>query len=318
MPFEEILEYRVGAEESGIRLDRFVNAHTPDWVSRSLVQKAIREGHVWVDGSGKKPSFLVRSGQVVALEVPAPRVTQILPQNILLHVLYEDGDILVVNKPPGMLVHPVPHQVEGTLVNALLFHCKGLARVGGEERPGIVHRLDKDTSGVLVVSKNDAAHQHLSKQFHDRLNQKQYLALLSGALEKDQGKIDYPLGRNPHHRLKMMVDYSGKEALTFFEVLRRFSAGATLVRLTIKTGRTHQIRVHCKNIGHPVLGDPIYGNSQPDMQLAEKIHVALNRQMLHSFHLGITHPRTGKWMDFYAPLFDDFKEVLRALALHSA
>jgi len=300
----EILEYKVGSPENHARLDIFVAAHSPEWISRTMIKKSIQDGKVTVNEQPKKASFKVKTGDIVCVEVPAPKVTEVLPENIPLDIIYEDKDIIVINKPPDMIVHPVINQSSGTLVNALMYHYKSINSVGDSNRPGIVHRLDKDTSGVIIVAKNDLALSSLSRQFHDRLNKKQYITILHGIPKKLSGKIDKPIARNPRNRIKMAVDYSGKDALTIYETLKTFGKTASLVSVTIKTGRTHQIRVHFKSLNTPVFGDQVYGYPEQDIGFGAK------RQMLHAFKLGIFHPRTEKWMQFVAKLPDDFKKTL--------
>ncbi|HIP92480.1 MAG TPA: RluA family pseudouridine synthase [Thermotoga sp.] len=301
-------DYEVTSREEGWRLDIFVLEKAPNWVSRSMVQKAIKEGKILVNGKKKKPSYKVKKGETIQIDLPEkPSPITVKPEEIEIPVLYEDKDIIVVNKPPGMIVHPVPSHTSGTLVNALLNICKDLQGIKGDLRPGIVHRLDKDTSGVMVVAKNDLAHMSLSKQFKERMVEKTYLAIVKGFLKNDEGIIDMPLARHPVNRVKMAVLTDGREAITFYKVLRRFKDIATFLLVNPKTGRTHQIRVHMKYIGHPILGDKIYGKHKQDEMLGVK------RQMLHALALSFYHPRKGDKMKFIAPIPDDFKEVLKKL-----
>ncbi|WP_235231274.1 MULTISPECIES: RluA family pseudouridine synthase [unclassified Thermotoga] len=281
---------------------------TPSWISRSLIQKAIKEGKVKVNGQIKKPSYKLKEGEIVEVDLPEkPQEATVQPEEIELKVLYEDRDIVVIDKPGDMIVHPVPSKLSGTLVNALLHHCEDLQGVGGKLRPGIVHRLDKETSGVIVVAKNDFAHQSLSKQFKDRKVKKTYILLVKGRVKSDEGVIDLPLARHPVLRIKMAVVETGKEAITEYRVLKRFDDVATLVLAFPKTGRTHQIRVHMKSLGHPIMGDKIYGKPKEDEIFGIK------RQMLHALKLGFFHPRTGEWMEFVSPLPEDFKEAIRRI-----
>ena len=304
-----VLEFAVTERERGWRLDRFLQDRLPKWISRSAIQKAISNGKVHVDGSIKKPSYRVKIGETVSVEIPTPRkVEKVKPQPIPLEIIYEDEDIAVINKPPGMMVHPTPTKLTGTLVNALLYALKDLKGVGGELRPGIVHRLDKDTSGVIVVAKNDMAHTSLSRQFKERTTKKTYIALVRGIVERDEFRVERPIGRHPVVRTKMVVREDGKTAQTEFRVLRRFGKIATLLLAFPKTGRTHQIRVHLKHLGHPILGDELYGTPIKDSTLGVK------RQMLHALKLGFHHPRTSEWMEFVGRIPEDFKEVLRNLA----
>lgn len=302
------MEINVTAREKGWRLDKFVQEKAPSWISRTYIQKAIKSGEIRVNDEIKKPSYKLKLGDVVFLEFPEkPKEVEILPENIPLDILYEDKDIVVVNKSAGMITHPTPSFTSGTLVNALMYHCKDFQGISGELRPGIVHRLDKDTSGVIVVAKNDKAHQSLSKQFKDRVTEKVYAAIVKGIVKKDYGTIEVPVGRNPVVRTKMAAVDWGKNALTYFKVLRRFK-DATLVFAYPKTGRTHQIRIHMKYIGHPLLGDELYGSGKKD-----EIYGA-TRQMLHALRLSFYHPTTEEKMTFVAPLPEDFKRVLKILS----
>lgn len=261
-----------------------------------------------MNNSLKKPSYKLKLGDIIFLNLPeAPQPVEILPENIPLKILYEDKDIIVINKDPGIITHPTPSITSGTLVNAIMYHCKDLQGISGELRPGIVHRLDKDTSGVIVVAKNDIAHQSLSQQFKDRVTEKVYAAIVHGMVKKDYGTIEVALARNPVVRTKMATLEWGKHALTYYRVLRRFSIG-TLVLAFPKTGRTHQIRVHMKYLGHPLFGDELYGKGKKDSIYGAK------RQMLHALKLSFFHPSTGRKMTFVAPLPDDFKKVLCNLA----
>ncbi|AEH50688.1 RluA family pseudouridine synthase [Pseudothermotoga thermarum] len=300
------MEFKVGKSEANQRLDLFLLAKLPVKFSRSYIQKAIKEGKVKVNQKVQKPSYKVKPGDVIFVEEPAVELKPIAvePEPIHLDILYEDHDIIVVNKPAGMVVHPIPAHMTGTLVNALLYHCKDLQGIGGELRPGIVHRLDKDTSGVIVVAKNDLAHQSLSKQFKDRKVFKMYFALVQGCVKNDEGEIQLSLARHPVHRIKMTVSETGRKSITLYKVLKRFKDLATLVVAYPKTGRTHQIRVHMKFIGHPIIGDPLYG---------KKSFEGIERQMLHAARLGFFHPRTGEYVQFTAPLPEDFKQAIRMI-----
>ncbi|WP_231109781.1 RluA family pseudouridine synthase [Thermosipho melanesiensis] len=280
----------------------------PDWISRTYIQRAIKSGMVTVNNEEKKPSYKLKNGDVVSFELPEePKKVEILPENLPLKIIYEDKDIIVVNKDPGVVTHPTPTFLSGTLVNALMYHCNDFQGIGGELRPGIVHRLDKDTSGVIVVAKNDKAHQSLSMQFKERKTEKTYIAIVSGEVKKNYGTIDVPLGRNPVVRTKIAPVDWGKNAITYFKVIKRFK-NATLLLAFPKTGRTHQIRVHMKYIGHPLLGDELYGRGKKDEIFGVK------RQMLHALKLSFYHPSTNEKMIFVAPLPEDFKQVIRNLA----
>ncbi len=289
-------EYFVSTEASGLRLDHYLASELPH-LSRSRIQALIKDGHIRVEARQVKPGEKVREGQRVTVEEPEPTpAANAAPEEIPLDVLFEDGDLVVLNKAPGIVVHPAAGNPSGTLVNALLHHCASLSGIGGELRPGIVHRLDKETSGCLVVAKNDAAHQALSKQFAEREVLKVYLALAGGVFLKKSGVIETFIGRHPVHRKKMAVvqEGRGRNAVTDYRVVRELP-GASLVECTLHTGRTHQIRVHLKHLGHPILGDELYGKRG-----------AYPRQMLHAWKLGFKHPRTGEWMQFQAALPADF------------
>jgi len=289
-------EIAVPAESAGNRLDQFLSGVMPH-LSRSRVQALIKEGHILVNGAQSKPAEKIRLGQQITIHEPeATPVAGTLPEAIPLEVLFEDSDLMVLNKPPGMVVHPAAGNPTGTLVNALLHHCASLSGIGGEQRPGIVHRLDKETSGCLVIAKNDLAHHGLSRQFAMRKVLKVYLALAAGHLAKKTGVIETEIGRHPVHRKKMSVVATGRGRLskTDYRVLRELP-GASLVECTLHTGRTHQIRVHLKHLGHPLLGDPLYGR-----------RAEYQRQMLHAWKLGFTHPRNSEWMEFQASIPEDF------------
>jgi len=300
---QEVIE--VTQREEGWRLDVFLKEKLKGKVSRSMIQRGIKEGLVMVDGTIKKPSYRLKPGEQITMMIPTPKPTEVLPEAIELHILYEDHDIIVVNKPAGMLTHPTPSKTSGTLVNALLNHCDDLQGIGGEIRPGIVHRLDKETSGVIVIAKNDLSHRSLSSQFKARTVHKEYLAIASGYISKDSWEVSVGLKRHPVQRLKMMADRSGKAAVTLFKVLKRFEGMATLVLATPKTGRTHQIRVHLKAFGHPILGDPLYSRRG---QIPSGLNV--QRLMLHALKIEFVHPRTGNRISFVAPPPMDFKETL--------
>ena len=252
-----------------------------------------------------KAGHVLKAGCRVSLDVPPPRAVRAEPEDIPVEVLYEDGDIAVINKPRGMAVHAGAGRVNGTLVNALLYRLKSLSSINGEIRPGIVHRIDKDTTGLLVVAENDAAHLSLARQIAEKSCRREYLALLEGVLKEESGRVETLIGRDPKDRLKMAVlPAGGRRAVTQFSVVERFPAH-TLVHFTLQTGRTHQIRVHAKYLGHPVVGDKVYGY--------KKQRFALEGQLLHAFRLTLTHPRTGERMTFEAPLPEDFENVLALL-----
>ena len=292
------------ADRDGERLDVFL-ARMDETLSRSRVQRLIADGHVLVDGKTPKASQRLSEGATVAVEMPEPEATDILPEKIPLDILYEDEDVIVVNKARGMVVHPAAGVSRGTLVNALLAHCKDLSGINGALRPGIVHRLDKDTSGVMIAAKNDAAHRSLAEQIQQKTAKRVYWAILTGNIAETEGVIHGAIGRNPKDRQKMaVVRENGKDATTKFRVLERFGA-YTLAECRLMTGRTHQIRVHMAYIGHPVLGDPKYG--------AKKCPFSIEGQALHSKTLMFTHPRTGERMEFEAPLPEDMQIILDEL-----
>jgi len=296
--------FLVGEEAAGRRLDVFLSAENPD-LSRSHIQKLISREMVTVNEQPVKANYRVRAGDRVRLCLPPPREPVVEAEDIPLDIYYQDGDLVVVNKPRGMVVHPAEGNYSGTLVNALLHHCRDLSGINGVLRPGIVHRLDKDTSGLLVAAKNDAAHLELARQLKERLVTRRYLALAHGNFKEDAGTVDAPIGRHPRDRQRMaVVARGGRAAVTHYRVKRRFGQ-YTLLELKLETGRTHQIRVHLTYLGHPLVGDLKYGPPKP--------HFGLNGQFLHAFLLGFTHPRTGAYMEFSAPLPEVLQQVLDAL-----
>jgi 23S rRNA pseudouridine1911/1915/1917 synthase len=291
-------DFIAGTEQQGTRLDHFLAGAVPA-LSRARLQALIRSGDVRLNGAQSKPNARLRPGDLVTVVEPAPVRTEAMPENLPLEVLFEDDDLIVVNKAPGMVVHPAAGNWEGTLVNALLHHCTSLSGVGGEQRPGIVHRLDKDTSGCLVAAKNDFSHQSLSRQFAGREVQKIYLALVAGTFSEERGSVEAPIGRHPVDRKKMTVlpEGSGRSARTDWQVLGSFGGG-TLVKCTLHTGRTHQIRVHLRHLGHGLLGDEVYGR-----------RAGYARQMLHAWRLGFVHPRSRENLNLVSPVPRDFLEA---------
>lgn len=283
------------------RIDKQLGHHFKQF-SRSQIQRWIEDGHVKVNDQPVKPKYKLAVGDVVTIEPEKPRKIDLVPENIPLDIVYEDDDVIVVNKPQGMVVHPAPGHPDHTLVNALLYHSP-LSTINGEFRPGIVHRIDKDTSGLLMVAKNDMAHRSLAAQLKAKTNEREYVALVHGVIKEDQGTIDAPLGRSPKDRKKQAVVADGRHAVTRFKVLKRYQH-YTLVSCRLETGRTHQIRVHMKYIGHPLAGDPFYG---PRKTLPG------NGQYLHARLLGFKHPRTGKQLTFTAPLPSYFQKMLDKL-----
>ncbi|AET70187.1 pseudouridine synthase, RluA family [Desulfosporosinus orientis DSM 765] len=287
----------------GVRLD--VGVTEVLGRSRSYVQGLIIQNYILVNGLSKKANYKVRFGDKITVMVPPPQELQAEPENIPLEILYEDEDVLVVNKPQGMVVHPAPGAWQGTLVNALLFHCHNLSGINGVLRPGIVHRIDKDTSGILVVAKNDTAHQGLAAQLKAHSMERRYLTIVHGVIHEPSGTVDAPIGRDPAERKRMaVVRQHSKHAVTHYTVLKRLSE-TTFLEVRLETGRTHQIRVHMAYIKHPVFGDPVYG--------PKKNKFGLQGQMLHAAHLGFKHPVKGGWLEFDAPLPSKFAEVLEKL-----
>ena len=288
----------------GKRLDSYIS-DSMDKISRSFAQKLIENQKVTINGKTVKASYKVCIGDNVEVDVPEAQDTRLKAQDIPVEVVYEDKDIIVVNKPKGMVVHPANGNPDGTLVNAILAMCKdSLSGIGGEIRPGIVHRLDKDTSGLLIIAKNDEAHVKMSKQIQDRLVTKKYIALVKGVVKDDEATIDMPIARSKVDRKKMAVDKDGKQAVTHFKVIKRYK-GYTLLEIKIDTGRTHQIRVHMAKIGHPVVGDMVYSNGKNEF--------GVEGQMLHAKSLEFSHPITGKKMHLEAPLPEYFTKVLEEL-----
>lgn len=291
--------------ENGERIDRFLSGKMADF-SRSYIQKMIKEGHIHVNNNAVKANYKLSSDDHVSVSIPELTEPDILPEDIPLDILFEDEDILVVNKPKGMVVHPAAGHYSGTLVNALMYHCKGnLSGINGVMRPGIVHRIDMDTTGSLLVCKNDAAHQSLAGQLKEHSIRRVYHAVVCGNLKEDEGIIDAPIGRHPSDRKKMSINYkNGRDAVTHYRVLERFG-DYTYVACRLETGRTHQIRVHMASIHHPILGDTVYG--------PQKCPFPLTGQTLHAKILGIRHPGTGEYMEFDAPLPEYFKKLLEKL-----
>lgn len=317
MPGNDDIVIIVDESQAGRRLD-IVSAAALSDCSRSLAAVLIKKGHIRVRNEIKKPGYRVRSGDPVRICLPPPDPPGFEPQAIAFGILYEDEYLIVVNKPPGLVVHPAPGHFSGTLVNGLLYHCPDLKGIGGRQRPGIVHRLDKDTSGVLVVAKSDPVHHHLSRQFKARQVQKTYLALVHGQVQPDTGSIFLSIGRHPVDRKKMStVSRKARSAETRWTVKERFD-DASLLELNLKTGRTHQIRVHCLAIRHPIVGDPVYSNrsarrKSPPIKPPISSTVRIKRQMLHAWRLRFVHPATRASIRFEAPLPDDMQQLLAAL-----
>ena len=298
----EPFKHTISDQEQHHRIDKVLSQLNEDW-SRSQVQEWIKEGRVTVNGTLVKANYKCALGDRVLVSVPEPEILKIEPEEMDLDIYYEDQDVIVVNKPRGMVVHPAPGHLSGTLVNGLMAHCKDLSGINGVLRPGIVHRIDKDTSGLLMVAKNDYAHEKLSQQLSNKTVKRKYKAIVHGVIPHDVGTIDAPIGRDPKDRQKMAVVDNGKHAVTHFRVLERFRQ-YSLIECELETGRTHQIRVHMKYIGHPLAGDPKYG---------PKKTLNIDGQALHAQVLGFIHPRTEKYLEFKAPLPDDFSQILSFL-----
>lgn len=321
LDLSEELSFSVSDADAGQRLDRFVSEKCN--ITRSLAAKLIEGGDITVGGASPAKNYKMREGDTVTVILPEPEPCEALPEDIPLDVIYEDGDIIVVNKPQGMIVHPATGIYTGTLVNALLYHCQdSLSGVGGVVRPGIVHRIDKDTSGLLVVAKNDDAHLHLSEQLKTHEVSRVYHAIVIGNIKDDKGTVNKPIGRHPSDRKKMAViadpSRKSRDAITHFEVLERFSlptGSFTHVKCILETGRTHQIRVHMSSIGHPLVGDLLYGGGGTKFEAGSK--ALLQGQCLHARELRLTHPKSGEEMHFECPLPDNFTALLEKLRAQS-
>lgn len=298
--------FQISSEQEDERIDKCI-ASLMDSLSRSYIQKMIREGNVTVNGRPVRQNFRVSADDEVSFFLPEAVEPQILPEDIPLDILYEDDDLLVVNKPKGMVVHPAAGHYSHTLVNAVLFHCQGqLSGINGVLRPGIVHRIDKDTTGSVLICKNDAAHRSIARQLKEHSIVRRYRAIVCGSLKEEEGTVDAPIGRDPSDRKKMAINRkNGKEAVTHYRVLQRFS-GYTCIECRLETGRTHQIRVHMASLGHPLLGDAVYGPKKSPFSFLEG-------QTLHAMILGFIHPVTGEYVETCAPLPEYFEHLLRIL-----
>lgn len=298
----EIMEHIILESENNERIDKIISTLNEEW-SRSQVQHWIKEGLVKVNGKQVKANYKCSASEKVVIEIPEPESLDVEAEEMNLDIYYEDGDVLVVNKPKGMVVHPAPGHTTGTLVNGLMAHCNDLSGINGVLRPGIVHRIDKDTSGLLMVAKNDFSHERLVNQLVEKSVKRKYYAIVHGVIPHDYGTIDAPIGRDSDDRQKMTVVDNGKHAVTHFQVLERFDQ-FTFVECELETGRTHQIRVHMKYIGYPLAGDPKYG---------PKKTFSIGGQALHAGVLGFVHPRTDKYIEFEAPLPIEFVNLLDSL-----
>lgn len=301
----DIFEAQITTAESGTRLDTYLAAIL-DGISRSYIQKLISEQRILINSRPVKANYKIKTADQVFVEIPDAAPIDILPEPMDLDIVYEDGDMLIVNKPMGMVVHPAHGHYHGTLVNGLLAHCTDLSGINGKMRPGIVHRIDKDTSGLLMIAKNDMAHQHLAAQLKEHSTKRAYYALVQGVLSEPAGLIDAPIGRHETERKKMAVNLkNGKEARTHYYVKERFARN-TFIECRLETGRTHQIRVHMAYLGHPLVGDPLYGTRKNNLDFPG--------QALHAYALGFIHPRTEEPLYFEAPLPQHFQTVLKELA----
>ncbi|MGL5870090.1 MAG: RluA family pseudouridine synthase [Clostridium chrysemydis] len=295
--------YNIDETLKGKRIDKFLSEEF-EGKSRSFIQGIIEKGTVLVNEKVVKSNYKLKTFDIVKVSMPEPEELDVQAENIDINILYEDSDVVVINKAKGMVVHPAPGNYNGTLVNALLYHCKDLSSINGVIRPGIVHRIDKDTTGVLVIAKNDDAHVKLSAQLKDHSMKREYYALVEGKISKDSGTIDKPLKRSKKDRLKIAIDSDGRRAVTHFEVIERFK-NTTLVKCVLETGRTHQIRVHMASIGHPLVGDPLYG--------FKKTKFKSGGQMLHAKVLGFIHPRTNEYVEFTTELPDNYTKLIENL-----
>lgn len=301
---QEPIEWTVENQFANERIDKFITEALEEDISRTLVQQWVKDGHVKVNGKAVKPNYKLSIEDVIALQIPEPQGVELAAENIPLNVVYEDSDVIVINKQRGLVVHPAPGHYSGTLVNALMYHCKDLSGINGELRPGIVHRIDKDTSGLIMSAKNDKAHASLAEQLKAHTVNRKYIALVHGHIQHDQGTIDAPIGRDSHDRkMYTVTEKNSKTAVTHFVVIERFG-DFTLVELKLETGRTHQIRVHMKFIGHPLVGDPMYGKSKG---------MLMDGQALHAAILGFKHPRTGEWLQFEAPIPPDMENLIQTI-----
>ena len=297
--------FLISERQAGLRLDHFLSQCLPE-VSRSQLSASIRSGDILVDGVSRKIGYRLKADEQVAGSVSSPVAIDVRPENMPLTILYEDDFLLIISKPPGLVVHPGSGNASGTLVNGLLYHCASISGVGDSIRPGLVHRLDKDTSGVMVIAKREDVHRKLVDAFKARNMQKEYLALVHGIMAKPDGRLVAAIGRHPVHRQKMAVrEMGGRYAATHWQVVKEFGRMYSLVKVGIETGRTHQIRVHMAHLGHPVAGDRLYGRGN-DRSLFQ-------RQMLHAFRISFSHPVSGEALDFEAPLWPDFAEILHVL-----
>lgn len=297
--------FTVDDNQNGCRIDKVLSQYIPD-MSRSYIQKLIQDNYVVVNNTPVKSNYKIRAGEAISVDIPDAVEPDIVAENIPLDIVYEDDDVILVNKPKGMVVHPAPGHYSGTLVNALMYHCKeNLSGINGVQRPGIVHRIDRDTTGIIVACKNDIAHNSLAEQLKEHSITRKYQAIVYNNFKDDSGTIEGPIGRHPIDRKKMCINHqNGKDAVTHYRVLERFN-GFTLVECVLETGRTHQIRVHMSSINHPLLGDAVYGPAKSNFKL--------EGQTLHAKVLGFVHPRTKQYMEFDTPLPEYFQNLIHKL-----
>jgi 23S rRNA pseudouridine1911/1915/1917 synthase len=295
---DDVIRMTVTNDQNKTRIDKYLSNEL-DEISRSTIQSLIDEDYILVNGESTKSSYKLKENDLIEIFETELNSKEITPMNIPLEIVYEDDDLLIVNKPSGMVVHPAPGHYKDTMVNALMYHFESLSNINGSLRPGIVHRLDKDTSGLLMVAKNNYAHEKLAEELQLKETKREYIALVEGVIKNKRGKINAPIGRDPHNRLRMSIISGGKSAVTHFEVIEVFN-DMTLIKCRLETGRTHQIRVHMKYIGHPLVNDELYGIKIDDFG-----------QYLHAKIIGFTHPRTNEWMSFDSELPEEFKEFLR-------
>ena len=300
---EEIV-LKVAEENNGERIDKYLST-VIEGKTRSFIQGLIEDKAVTVNGKIIKSNYKLRCNDEIVVILPEPIELDVKAENIDLNIVYEDSDVIVINKPKNMVVHPAPGNYTGTLVNGLLYHCKDLSGINGVIRPGIVHRIDKDTTGILVIAKNDEAHNCLAKQFKDHSIKREYYALVEGRFSKESGTIDKPLGRNKKDRFKMDIVEDGRRAVTHYEVLEQYDKGVSLIKCTLETGRTHQIRVHMASIGHPLVGDQIYGYKKQKFKI--------EGQALHAKTLGFIHPTTGEYIEFTSDLPEYFEGLIKKI-----
>lgn len=299
MKMEETI-YDIDNNAVGDRIDKYLNMIFKD-KSRNYIQGLIEKGNILINNKSIKSNYKLKLNDRILVTIPEPEILDVIPENIPLNILYEDSDVIVINKGKNMVVHPAPGNYSGTLVNALLYHCTDLSSINGVVRPGIVHRIDKDTTGVLVIAKNDDAHNFLAKQLKDHSMKREYIALVEGRIKVENGTVNKPLGRNKNDRLKISICEGGKRAVTHYELLEVFN-NSSLIKCILETGRTHQIRVHMASIGHPLIGDPLYGYAKQKYKT--------NGQMLHAKSLGFIHPKTKEYLEFTAPYPEEFSCLL--------